>query len=594
MEKIELLAPAKNLESAIVAINCGADAVYIGANSFGARQSAVNSISDIEKLVQFAHLFNAKVYVTINTIINDNELEQVKDLICELYNIKVDAIIVQDFAILKMSQDNLIPPIVIHMSTQADIRDVEKVKFFEKINIKRVILARELSLDKIKKIKKETNIELECFVAGALCVGYSGICYFSQYNGSRSANRGSCAQPCRKKYSLIDSKGNYIVKNKHLLSLKDNNLSFYIDKLANLGIKSFKIEGRLKDINYIKNNVLYYNNLLSKYPRSSKGKIISDFSPNLFKTFNRGFSSDYLLNKKDNIYSFLTPKSIGQFIGEVTSLSDNFFTVKTKEIISAQDGLCYSVADDFLGCLVNKADKIKEGYKIFPNKKHNLKKGTKIYRNLDVEFNKILENSKTSRKLEVDFIVEEDKISLYDENNNKVSYIICEFEFANNIVKMKDSYSKSLTKTNDTPFLVRKVEFKADNLRFIPVSKLNEIRRHMLNDLKEKILQKYKVKKQKPIDIAQFPLEYADYRLNIFNEKSKEFYEFCGVSDIEYALEKTNDYKSKELMRTKHCLKRATLGCKDETELFLKDEKDVIYPLKFDCKNCEMAIIAPK
>ena len=347
MQKLELLAPAKNYSSAICAINSGADAIYIGASAYGARYNASNSLEDIKKTVEYAHLFNVKVYVTVNTILDDNELNEAKNLIEELYKIKVDAIIFQDFGILNLALENKLPPIVLHASTQCDIRSLDKVKFFEEIGIKRVILARELSLNQIEKIKKNTSIELEHFIAGALCVCYSGQCYMSSYIGQRSANRGECAQACRKKYSLINKDGKYLAKNQYLLSLKDNNLSKHLDKLIQAGITSFKIEGRLKDENYIKNNVYFYHKLLEKYPRTSCGKIKTDFTPNLYKTFNRGFCDDYLFNKKDNIYNFITPKSMGELIGKIISVNSDCFTIKTNLKISSQDGLAFIIDNSF-------------------------------------------------------------------------------------------------------------------------------------------------------------------------------------------------------------------------------------------------------
>lgn len=592
MEKLELLAPAKDYKTALDAINCGADAIYIGARKFGARKNASNNIDDIKKIVDWAHIFNVKVYVTLNTILNDDELNEAIEIINELYKIKVDALIIQDFGILQLSYENKLPPIVLHMSTQCDIKDIEKVKFFEKIGIKRVILARELPVDKIKKIRKETSLELEHFIHGALCVCYSGLCYMSQYIGERSANRGVCAQACRKKYSLVDEKGNFIVKNKYLLSLKDNNLSNHLDKLIKAGIKSFKIEGRLKDSSYVKNNVLFYNELLKDYPRTSFGKIIKDFNPNPSKTFNRGFCDSYLFNKKDDIYNFDSPKSIGEYIGEILSSTSDFFIIKTKQTLNNQDGLCFILKDDMTGCLVNKADKVKEGYKIFPNKKILLPKGTKIYRNIDVEFNKILENSKTARKIEVNFIVEENKISIMDENSNK-TFVEFEKEPAQNKEKMKDNYIKSLSKLAYSPYIAKKIEFKGDNLTFLPISKLNEIRKELVEKLCNKVLNAYKVKKQKPVNLEQFPSEIGDYRLNVFNNKAKEFYENCNCVVEEFAVEKTKNYKNKELMRTRHCLKRATVGCNCEKELFLMDDRKVLYPLTFDCNKCEMAVLSP-
>ena len=593
MQKIELLAPAQNYECAISAINSGADAVYIGTNAYGARKNAGNSLEDIEKIISYAHLFNVKVYVTVNTILDDNELIECQKLIQKLYEIKTDAIIITDFGILNLALDDKIPPIVLHMSTQCDNRTVEKIKFFENIGIKRVILARELTLEQIKKIKKNTNIELEHFVHGALCVSYSGCCYMSQFIGKRSANRGDCAQACRKKYSLINKKGEFLAKNRYLLSLKDNNLSKHLNKLYEAGIESFKIEGRLKDKNYVKNVVLYYHNLLKDIPRKSRGKIISDFTPNPYKSFNRGFCDDYLFNKKDNIYNFHTPKSTGELIGEVNGVGDNFFSVKTNLELNPQDGLCFIENNDLEGCLINSVQKIKNGYKVFPNKKINIKKGVKIYRNIDQKFNKTLENSKTQRKLEINFIIDKDSVSVFDENNIKINYPLQDFEIAQNQEKMKENSKKSLFKTSDTPYLVKNIEFKSEALRFIPLSTLNEIRRKILEELSQKIISRYKVKKQKPLNIAKFPLDEGDYKLNVHNSKAKEFYETAGVKISQMSLESTNNTKKIELMRTKHCLKRAFLGCRGEDELFLADDRGQKYPLIFDCKNCEMVVMSP-
>jgi len=593
MQKLELLAPAKDYNSALAAINSGADAIYIGANKFGARQNASNSLDDIEKIVNYAHLFNVKVYVTLNTILDDNELIECQKIIEKLYEIKVDAIIIQDFGILNLAINSKIPPVVLHMSTQSDIRSLEKVKFFEQIGIKRVILARELPLNVIEKIGKNTNIELEHFIAGALCVCYSGQCYLSEYIGSRSANKGMCAQACRKQYSLINEKGEYIAKNKYLLSLKDNNLSSHLDKLIKAGITSFKIEGRLKDTNYIKNNVLYYNNLLKNYPRTSKGKIINEFSPNVNKTFNRGFCDDYLFNKKDNIYNFLTPKSTGEFIGEVISANDKCFIIKAKTSLNPQDGLFIISGENTLGCLVNSSEKVKDGFKVYPNKKINLKLKDKVYRNLDVEFNKTLENSKIQRKLEIVFEVYQNKIVVKDLDSNKVELNFEENETAKNLEKMKENYKLSLSKTTDSPYLVRNIEFKTDVLTFLPVSKINELRRKILEALSEKILSRYKVKKQKPLDIAEFPIKQGDYRLNIHNNKAKEFLEFCGCKVKEMSFESSPKKQGREIMRMKHCLRRALLNCSNTDKLFLVDEKGVKYPLLFDCKNCEMAVLEP-
>lgn len=616
MQKLELLSPAKNYETAICAINSGADAIYIGAPLFGARKSASNSIEDIKKIVDYAHIFNVKIYVTLNTILNDEELEQAKKMIWDLYDIKIDGLIIQDFGILNLSLNNELPPIPLHASTQCDIRNIDKVKFFDEIGLKRVVLARELPLKTIEAIHKNTDIELEYFIHGALCVAYSGICYLSEYIGLaneseymkdgsrcaknndsiRCANKGSCAQPCRKKYSLVDNRGNYIAKNQYLLSLKDNNLSKHLDKLIKAGVSSFKIEGRLKDSAYVKNNTLFYHNLLKNYPRLSHGKIIADFAPNPYKTFNRGFCDDYLSDKKDSIYNFLSQKSLGEYLGSVISSNDNSFIIDTKIAINPQDGLCFISNNELVGCLVNTSQKVKEGYKITPNKKIQIKKGAKIYRNNDVEFNKILDNSRTTRKLEAEFDIYDNKIILKDEFSRSAEISYSFEENAKDINKMKDSFKKALSKTQDTPFEIKKINFKFEDgskIGFLPISSINELRRKATDELIKKILLNYKPKKQKPVDIAQFPLTEGDYRLNVRNKKAKEFYEACNCKVKQNCFETLKNHSGLELMRTKHCLKRALVGCNVNKKLFLQDEKGKNFPLQFDCKNCEMVILAP-
>jgi len=330
MKKIELLAPAKDLESGKAALIYGADAVYIGAPKFGARSAAGNSLNDIKQLIGFAHKFYAKVYVTLNTILHDNELVEAQDLINELYKIGTDALIIQDMGILEME----LPPIPIFASTQTNNISWQKIKFLEDTGIQRVILARELSLEQIKEIHSKTTVDLEFFVHGALCVSFSGQCYFSHAIDKGSANRGTCAQPCRSYYSLLDKNGNTLVKNKYLLSLKDMNLSEHINELIDAGISSFKIEGRLKDINYIKNITAYYRKQIDEvlkkkegFEKSSSGKIVYDFNPDAEKTFNRGYTDYFLNGRTKEIASLDTQKSIGKYIGKVKSVKKNYFII---------------------------------------------------------------------------------------------------------------------------------------------------------------------------------------------------------------------------------------------------------------------------
>ena len=341
-----------------------------------------------------------KVFVTLNTILTDSELVQAKELIQKLYEIKVDAIIVQDMGILESAINNELPPIPIHMSTQCNNRTLEKVKFFEEMGIPRVILARELSLKQIKEITKSApETEIEVFIHGALCVSYSGQCYLSQFIGGRSANRGECAQPCRKLYSLCNDKGEIIEKNRHLLSLKDFNSSKHIEELVKAGVKSFKIEGRLKDANYVKNVVLNYRQLLDKYSKNtSSGIIQTEFIPNVNKTFNRGYTT-YFLNGRETCFNFASPKSIGEELGTLKKSCGKYYLINTSKKINPQDGICYLSKDGELkGFAVNKV----EDNKIFPNSYLEIESGTKLFRNVDTEFEKELNTTKISRKIRVD------------------------------------------------------------------------------------------------------------------------------------------------------------------------------------------------
>lgn len=586
--KVELLAPAQNLACAKAAIIYGADAVYIGANSFGARKNASNNLEDIKELVNFAHKYNVKIYVTVNTILDDNELKEAEKLINELYKIKVDALIIQDMGLLELN----LPPIELHASTQCNIRTLEKVKFFEDIGIKRAVLARELSLEKIKEIKQNTNIELECFIHGALCVSYSGNCYMSAYIGGRSANRGECAQACRKKYSITDEKGNFIIKDKYLLSLKDLCLKDYIKELVDTGVKSFKIEGRLKDEAYVKNVVLYYRKLLDEFDKTSDGIILSDFEPDINKTFNRGYTTYFIEKNKYDIFNFDTPKSTGEFLGVADKISKNGFGINTDKKISNGDGLCFFVDGELKGCYVNKI----ENNIIYPNIiLKNLKTGDKIYRNFDIEFEKTVKNSKTKRLIKTDLVINDKEIILNDGIYSvKIPYRFD--EIAQNKEKMIKNIKASFKKTGDSIFYIDEIQIKTDKIPFLKISYMNELRRKLFEFLEEKRVENYKTNFFEKTKYTKYRDEFKDYRLNIHNKKAKEFYEKCEVKNIEYSPESTKDFKNKEIMRTKHCLRRALNLCLKKGNAdklwFLIDEKNKKYPLLFDCKNCEMAIIA--
>lgn len=585
LQKTELLAPAKDLETGIAAINSGADAVYIGANSFGARHNASNNIEDIKKLVDYAHLFNVKIHVTVNTILTDNELTKAKNLIKNLYDIGVDAIIVQDMGLVNLAIKKELPPIPLHASTQCNNRTFDKIKFLKNIGFSRVILARELSLKEIKEICENISTEIETFIHGALCVSYSGQCYMSYSIGGRSANRGECAQPCRKKYTLIDDENNIIAKDKYLLSLKDFNASKNLDNLVKSGVKSFKIEGRLKDINYVKNVVAYYRIELDKYSKKiSSGKVFIDFEPDVYKSFNRDFTS-YFLEKRENCFNFTSPKMKGEFLGKVTKSSTGWFELDKNIKLSSQDGICYFDNEDLTGCLINKT----EGKKIFINKKIIIKSETKIYRNFDSNFDKQLTNSKITRKILVNIEYDNGLIKLTDEDDNCFEYKIQDFEKPKNPEKMKDTFIKQMSKTGESIFYIENIDIKGI-IPFMPVSKINEIRRLIFEELTKIRIKNYKREKQLPLKYCKYIKNEVDYRENIHSNEAEDFYKNCGCTIIEKSIESQNNFNNKELMRTKHCLKYAFNMCKSPKKLYLIDEKGKKYNLNFDCKNCEMTI----
>ena len=595
-KKIELLAPAKDKETAIAAIDYGADAVYMGAYSFGARSRAVNTIKDITEVINYAHKFNVKVYITINTILNDEELKQAVELIHQLYKIGVDAIIIQDMGLLECD----LPPVEIFASTQCHNDSIEKVQFLEKAGISRVILARELSLDEIKNITQNTSIEVETFIHGALCVSYSGQCYLSYAIGKRSANRGECAQPCRKKYSLINEKGEFLEREKYLLSLKDMNLSSRLKDLLEAGVTSFKIEGRLKDVNYVKNVVAYYrkeiDKVISENQKSSSGIVEFDFEPNLEKSFNRGFT-EYFLDGRNNKIHADTQKSIGEKIGKVIAVSKNYFILEKDTTLNQSDGICFFVGNELKGTNINKIDE----NKIYPQNFSGIQKDTVIYRNFDFEFEKKLKNSRTKRRIEAQISIEQEKENLVfkiKDNDNQIQKILVknDFEIAQNEQKMLENLQNQLKKSAESDFSISKVTISLEKIPFIPISKINEIRRELMQKLSETRLANYKPS-QKKLEKTTHPYiaSELDFRANVLNEKAKEFYKKHHADITEKALESGLSALEKKVMTTKHCILYATGRCKKKTKsaekFYLLDEKNRRYKLNFDCKNCQMEVI---
>lgn len=598
--KIELLSPAKNLEVGIAAINHGADAVYIGPSQFGARVAAGNSIEDIAKLVDYAHKYYARVYVTLNTILKDSELEQARLLVNDLYNIGVDALIVQDMALLQMD----LPPIALHASTQCDTRTVEKVKFLEQCGFEQVVLARETSLATMRQMSEQTNVALEAFVHGALCVSYSGQCYLSEAARGRSANRGACAQMCRLPYDLLDEDGNTLLHKKHLLSLKDFDASHHLLEMIDAGISSFKIEGRLKDINYVKNITSYYRRkfdaILEGSPRraSSSGKTTLFFEPNPKKTFYRGATDYFLEGRKRDIWSFDTPKSLGEPIGKVKDIWRNALSLNTKSVIANGDGLCYlNKKGEFEGFRVNKV----ESGRLLPLTMPKIEKETLVYRNADVVFERILAGKTADRKIAIDIKVQtlnnKLKITITDSDNISTSFETeISGELANNPDKMLDTWRTQLSKLGGTIFESHTIDLSAlNNPLFIPVSQIAEWRRQLV-ELHE--INRNKAYKRSLIEIKPTAHKYVatelDYRANIYNSQAKAFYEQHGCIVKQPAFEQQHQPNA-ELMRTKHCIRYALGWCRKENpkaqikQLYIQNGNDC-FRLEFDCHNCEMII----
>ena len=600
--KIELLAPAKNLQTGITAINHGADAVYIGAAQFGARQAAGNSVEDIAKLVEYAHIFGVKVYVTLNTIIFDEEVSEAEKLITELYNIGVDALIVQDMGILRMN----IPPIPLHASTQMDNRTKEKVKFLSETGFPRVVLARELTLEEIKEIHKANpETELEVFVHGALCVSYSGQCYASQHCFGRSANRGACAQFCRLPFDLVDAEGNTILKEKHLLSLKDMNRSDYLEEMLDAGVTSLKIEGRLKDESYVKNITAYYRSKLDnlfarrkEYARASAGNTFPQFTPSPEKSFSRGFTDYMLKNSKDNMASFDTPKSMGEYMGRVKFVSRNFFTVIGKDFNNG-DGACF-IADNgkLCGFRINKV----EGNRIFPQTMPRIESGCELYRNYDCAFERELSRPDVARRIAITLTFAESNngftLSATDSNGMECC-IEQPFNKEQARSPQKENIMTQLKKWGNTPFEVDNITVEFSENWFVPSSLLSEMRRLLC----EKLTEAYRTS-NRPVDmpLQEKDVEYTttvlDYKGNVCNKHAQAFYASHGVKDIAPAFE-LQSVDGATVMFCKHCIKFAMGWCSKNGErtpyaepFYLVSSDGRRFKLKFDCKQCQMHVVA--
>ena len=605
-KKIEILAPAKDLIHGMAAINSGADAVYIGAPQFGARSNATNSIEDVAALVKYAHLFHAQVFVVINTILYDNELETCRQMIWKLYDINVDALIVQDMAIMEMD----LPPIVLHASTQANNRDAEKIKFLKDAGMKRVVLARELNLHQINEISTASDVELEFFVTGALCVSFSGNCYMSVANGERSANRGSCAQNCRLPYNLIDGHGYTLIKNSHLLSIKDFDVSDQIPNLIEAGVCSFKIEGRLKDIVYVKNNVSYLRQKLDafleendSYAKASSGKCTFTFDAALNKSFNRGYT-DYFVNERhQSIGSWESPKSKGQYIGKLIKTVGGAYEIENGELLNNGDGLCYiNENNEADGIYVNKV----ENGLAYPNVLKDLKAGTFIYRNNDAAFIKIVEREDSAiRKISTTLLLTENEngfelIATDEDGYVSTVNLVHAKEQTKNNESIAENIKIQLAKTGFTPYTADGINVMFSQNWFLPISKINEMRRTVYEQLSEIRLVNYKCEEHQIVKTSHpYPETKLDFMYNVSNKLARKFYERHGVTEIEKAFELQWDPGKSRVMTTKYCIKYELERCpkyhRENMEQKLKEplvlkQGELEYKLKFNCKPCEMEI----
>lgn len=602
--KLELLSPAKNLAFGREAINHGADALYVGAPAFGARQAATNSIEDIEELVKYAHLYGSKVFATTNTLLFDDEIDDAVKMIRQLYNIGVDALLIQDMGLLECD----LPPIELHASTQCHNATVERIKFLESAGFHRVVLARETSLEQMREIHEATHVDLEAFIQGALCVSYSGQCYMSQYLNGRSGNRGCCSQPCRSTYDLYDGNGRLLIKEKHLLSLRDFNASQQIGNMISAGITSFKIEGRLKDLPYVKNITAYYRQLLDSmmdgHERASSGSCLFYFTPDPERTFNRGYT-DYFLKERKPMANFATQKSLGKLIGKVTSMGRNSLTISGTEPLSNGDGLCYMDADGHLqGFLVNNV----QGRTVTPNRMPDLKVGTILWRNQDQLLEKQLQGKTAERKIGVEMhfsaTPEGFALQLTDEEGLRVTHrVAADHQEARNNSQTENPIVKQLSKLGSTPFVATAVVDETHGRFFLPAGTLNQLRREAVEQLIAlRINHFHPTDKPRNDSGAPYPTPTLDYRANIVNDKAEAFYKHHGISSLERGLEQTEAYDGKALMTTKYCL-RYELGCclqgknKGTPQLDIHPSNTLIlrnndrrFRLEFDCRECLMRI----
>ena len=600
MRKLELLAPAKDFDTAVDAIDCGADAVYIGAGKFGARHSATNPIEDIARVAKYAHRYGVKVYATLNTLLFDHELEEAREQALALIDAGVDALIVQDMAYYMMDL-----PIPLHASTQTNCVTPEKVKFFEQMGFQRVILERSLSKTEISEIRKVTSVELEAFVHGAICVSQSGRCFFSRSTSERSGNRGECSQPCRLEYDLCNDKGEVIIKSKHLLSVRDLDLSARLGEMIDLGITSFKIEGRLKDRTYVRNIVSLYRQLLDKeiagrndVERSSVGRSVVEFEPNASRTFTRGAGEYFFDGKCRGVASFDTPKAMGERVGKIVKADRRGVVLDRKHDLTTGDGICFISNGSLVGTNVVGV----EGERVQLNRYDGVAVGVELFRNYNRLFSQAVERSRVKRTISADLSLQfsDGKITLTatDECGVLATATIAQpSEEARDKAKGEEALRRQLMRSGDTIFEVRNIEIS--EVRFAPMSAIGALRREVFERLeKERLAQAEKSVGTAEKRVAKYPSTRLTPQDNVTNRLARKFYTECGVAEIAEGLDCRSTTSGEEVVISDYCIRREIGECLLEKP-HLKGDLYLVrgtkkYRLSFDCKACQMRLIDEK
>jgi putative protease len=627
--QLELLSPARDADIGIEAVNHGADAIYIGGPSFGARSSADNSVTEIRRLVRHAHRFNSRVFVTLNTILRDDELEPSRKLAWQLYDAGVDALIIQDMGLLQID----LPPIQLHASTQTDIRTPEKARFLQDVGLSQIVLARELDLQQIRDIRQQTDCTLEFFVHGALCVAYSGQCYISHAHTGRSANRGDCSQACRLPYQVTDAAGRFVAHDKHVLSMKDNNQSANMAALVDAGVRSFKIEGRYKDMGYVKNITAHYRKLLDELleqrpelARASSGSTTFTFTPDPDQNFNREFTDYFVQGRKEDIGAFDTPKNPGQAIGFVTRVGPEWVELETNDaqtILHNGDGLCYyDLQKELVGMAINRAEPVSNAglghWRVFPKDPmhgfKDLRKGLEVNRNRDTTWVRVLDKKSSDRRIGVWVNFDETPqgftLTLTDEDGNTATaHMDAAKEVADDAAQAEFRLRENLAKFGATVFELSgdqsSITLNLAQPRFVPASLINPLRREVVERLEAARLAAYTrptraVAVQPPV---AYPEDSLSYLANVYNAKAHDFYALHGVKVIAAAYESQEEEGEVSLMITKHCVRFSMSLCPKQAKgvtgvqgtvkaepLMLINGKDKL-TLRFDCKPCEMHVV---